>query len=50
MSYFTQEELSCQHCGAYKFDEEFLKVLTTLEKNVIFLLLLALVTDALNIL
>ena len=26
MSYFTQKELSCQHCGAYKFNEEFLKI------------------------
>jgi len=30
MNYFTKEELSCQHCGAYKFDEEFLKVLNNI--------------------
>ena len=27
MNYFTEKELACQHCGSYKFDEEFLKVL-----------------------
>lgn len=24
MSYFSEKELSCQHCGAYKFDPDFL--------------------------
>ena len=33
MSYFTKEELSCQHCGAYKFDEEFLKVLNNIREE-----------------
>ncbi len=23
MSYFTEKELSCQHCAEYKFDEEY---------------------------
>lgn len=27
MSYFSEKELSCQHCGEYKFDSEFLELL-----------------------
>ena len=30
MNYFTKEELSCQHCGDYKFNEKFLKVLNNI--------------------
>jgi uncharacterized protein YcbK (DUF882 family) len=30
MNYFTKEELSCQHCGDYKFNEEFLKILNNI--------------------
>lgn len=33
MNYFTEEELSCQHCGAYKFDVEFLKVLNNIRQE-----------------
>lgn len=33
MSYFKKEELACQHCGKYKFDEEFLKVLNNIRKE-----------------
>jgi len=33
MNYFSEQELSCQHCGAYKFDEEFLKVLNNIREE-----------------
>lgn len=33
MSYFTTEELSCQHCNKYKFDESFLEVLNNIRKE-----------------
>jgi len=32
MSYFTKAEVSCQHCGAYRCDEEFLKVLNNIRE------------------
>lgn len=33
MSYFTEKELSCQHCGEYKFDKEFLNLLNNIREE-----------------
>tara|TARA_R110000796_G_scaffold228357_1_gene345458 strand:+ start:2978 stop:3340 length:363 start_codon:yes stop_codon:yes gene_type:complete len=31
--YFTEQELACQHCGATKFDEDFLALLSLIRKE-----------------
>jgi len=30
MSYFSEAELKCQHCGVYRFDEDFLRLLNVI--------------------
>jgi len=31
--YFTEKELACQHCGAHKFDKDFLALLDTIREE-----------------
>ena len=33
MSYFSQKELACQHCGGYVFDDAFLSKLNDIRKE-----------------
>lgn len=33
MSYFSEDELKCQHCGKYKFDEGVLKILNAIRRE-----------------
>lgn len=33
MSYFSEQELACQHCGEYKFDEGVLKILNAIRRE-----------------
>ena len=33
MNYFSEDELKCQHCGKYKFDEGVLKILNAIRRE-----------------
>ena len=33
MNYFSEKELSCTHCGVYKFDEAFLELLNQIRED-----------------
>ncbi len=33
MNYFTKKELSCQHCGEYRFDGDFLNILNSIREE-----------------
>ena len=33
MSYFSEDELKCQHCGKYKFDDGVLKILNAIRRK-----------------
>ena len=33
MSYFSEQELACQHCGKYHFDADVLKILNSIRRE-----------------